>query len=107
MNDDQAERFHHAMLEIYDAAAKLKPPYRASRFKLMVEERGGKAAADALLANGKVSDGFTELFLRGPANLKLSVEYLVMKPEWRGLFTDAQLEVARKRLIDVRCPLPE
>lgn len=42
MADDQTERFHHAMLEIYDAAAKLKPPYRASRFKLMVNERGGQ-----------------------------------------------------------------
>lgn len=107
MLDDQKERFHHAMLEIYDAAARLKPPYRASRFKSMVEERGGKAAADALIANGKVSDGFTELFLRGRDKLKLSVEYLVLKPEWRSLFTDEQLAIARKRLSDVGCPLPE
>lgn len=107
MPDDQTERFHHAMLEIYDAAAKLKPPYRASRFKLMVNERGGKAAADSLLAKDTVSNGFTELFLRGKANLKLSVEYLVLKPEWREMFTEEQLNIARKRLIDVECPLPE
>ena len=86
---------------------KLKPPYRASRFRLMVTERGGKAAADSLLAKDTVSNGFTELFLRGRANLKLSVEYLVLKPEWRGMFTEEQLNTARKRLADEECPLPE
>lgn len=89
MADDQTERFHHAMLEIYDAAAQLKPPYRASRFKLMKNERGGKAAADSLLAKDIVSNGVTELFLRGKANLKLSVEYLVLKPEWRDVHRGA------------------
>lgn len=107
MSNDQAERFHHAMLEIYDAAAKLKPPYRASRFKLMVNERGGKATADSLLAKATMSNGFTELYMRGPENLRLSVEYLVLKPEWRGLFTEEQRRIARKRLTDVECPLPE
>ena len=38
--------FHHAMLEIYDLAKKLPTPYRATRFKQMVDEMGGKAAAD-------------------------------------------------------------
>lgn len=54
-----------------------------------------------------MSNGFTELFLRGKANLKLSVEYLVLKPEWREMFTEEQLSTARKRLIEVECPLPE
>jgi 5-methylcytosine-specific restriction protein A len=46
------------------------------------------------------------LFLRGPENLTISVEYLVLQSPWRTLFSDEQLAVARQRLIDVGCPLP-
>lgn len=106
MSDVLKQQFHQAMLGIYDRAAKLKPPYRASRFKGMVDSEGGKATADKLLASRKVSDGFTELFLRGKENLRLSVEYVVLEPEWRGLFTTEQLAIAEKRLIAVGCPLP-
>ena len=106
MPDEISQQFHHAMLGIYDAALKLKPPYRATRFLSMVHERGGKAAADQLLASANVSQGFTELFIRGKDNLKLSVEYLVLQPEWSSLFTLEQLSIARKRLIDVGCPVP-
>ena len=72
----------------------------------MVNQEGGKAAADKLLASNKVSDGFTELFLRGKDNLRISVEYLVLEPQWRELFTEDQLAVATKRLVEVGCPLP-
>ena len=59
------KRFHQAMLGIYDAAKRLKPPYNATRFLRMVNEHGGKDTADTLLATPDVSEGFTELFLRG------------------------------------------
>ena len=75
----QIERqFHQAMLDIYESARHLKPPYYATLFLQMVNERGGKSAADALLATDQPSYGFTELFLRG-RRLDLSVEYLVLK----------------------------
>lgn len=64
----------------------------------MVNERGGKDTADALLATDQPSEGFTELFLRG-RRLDLSVEYVVLKNPWRELFSPEQLAVARDRLI--------
>jgi HNH endonuclease len=99
-------RFNQAMLETYDAAMRLKPPYRPTEFRRMVTELGGKETADRLLAARTPSSGFTELFQRGRENLKLSVEYLVLQHPWRSLFTPEQLNVARKRLRDVECELP-
>lgn len=102
------KQFHEAMLGIYESAKKLKPPYHAPRFLRMVHEHGGKETADRLLATGNPSEGFTELFLRGKDNLKISVEYVVLQNPWRELFSDEQLEVARKRLRDYQCdPPPE
>lgn len=89
--------FHEAMLGIYDAALRLKPPYHAAYFRRMVLERGGRRAANQLLATQEPSSGFTELYLRG-GRLDLSVEYLVLKKPWRDLFSTEQLEVARGRL---------
>lgn len=106
MQNSLTENFHRAMLSIYEQAANLTPPYRATDFKRMVSAEGGKAAADKLLATSKPSSGFTELYLRGSENLKLSVEYLVLKPEWRSLFTDEQRAIALKRLKEVGCPPP-
>jgi hypothetical protein len=102
------DQFHGAMLAIYDAALRLKPAYRATVFLRMVQEHGGKEAADRLLSTGNPSSGFTELYLRGKENLKISVEYLVLQNPWRELFTEEQRAIARKRLKDVRCvPPPE
>lgn len=106
MTDKTLEQFDQAMRGIYDAARKLKPPYHATYFLRMVGEHGGKETANRLLATNKPSEGFTELFLRGRENLRLSVEYLVLQKPWRDLFTEEQLAVARKRLIEVECPLP-
>jgi hypothetical protein len=101
------EEFHAAMLHIYEQAARLRPPYHANRFKQMVLALGGKGAADQLIASPTTSSGFTELFLRGRENLRLSVEYLVLQPRWRELFTEEQLAIARARLVEVGCPLPD
>lgn len=101
MSSHLEERFHTAMLHIYESAARLSPPYRATRFLQMVQGSGGKAAADQLLASANPSAGFTELFLRGREQLKLSVEYLVLQEPWQALFSEEQLAVAIKRLRDV------
>jgi hypothetical protein len=107
MSKEITDQFHNAMLGIYDAALKLTPPYRANIFLRMIHDNGGKLAADKLLATTQPSQGFTELFLRGKENLRLSVEYLVLQNPWRTLFTEEQLAVARKRLKDVKCAPPE
>ena len=106
MEKDRVSEFHSAMLGIYDAALRLKPTYRATSFLSMVNEHGGKETADRLLATGKPSQGFTELYLRGKDNLKLSVEYLVLQDPWRTLFSSEQHEIARKRLKQVEFEPP-
>ena len=108
MSQALLDGFHAAMLDIYEAAKRLKPPYNAPRFLRMVHEHGGKDTADRLLATGDPSEGFTQLFLRGPQNLCISVEYVVLQNPWRALFEPEQLAVARKRLLDHKCqPPPE
>ncbi len=99
-------KFDDAMHGIHRAAGELNPPYLAHGFLGMLRRNGGKETAERLLAKDRPSDGFTELFLRGPQNLKISVEYLVLCSPWRQLFTDDQLTIARQRLREVECPLP-
>ena len=108
MSQQVEDQFHAAMLQIYERAARLKPPYRATRFLRMVQGSGGKAAADQLLSGADPSSGFAELFLRGRENLKLSVEYLVLQDPWCSLFADEQLAEARRRLekVGVEPPRP-
>lgn len=99
-------QFQQAMLQIYDSAKRLKPPYNPTAFRSMVGEHGGRETANRLLGGSNPSSGFTELLLRGPENLKLSVEYLVLQAPWSSLFTRSQLDEARRRLVAVGCPLP-
>jgi hypothetical protein len=62
----------------------------------MLSSYGGLGTAHRLLASSEVSTGFTALFERG--RLDLTVEALVVKPEFAGLFTEDEVEAARDRL---------
>ena len=102
------EQFNEAMRQIYDKSKELTPTYRPTRFKKMVDERGGKQVADELLSSpSQIHDGLVELSLRGKEALKLTVEYLVLKPQFADLFTSEQKDVARKRLLQLKVDLPE
>lgn len=85
------------MLDIYQRA-KSEAGYNASRFLSMVSEQGGYEAARTLLHAQKVSDGYTALWER--KRLDLTVEALILKPEWQDLFSNAERETARQRLTD-------
>lgn len=98
--------FEQTLRDVSEAAKRLKPPYHPTAFRQMLAEHGGKGTADRLLAATNPSSGFTELFLRGRENLKLSVEYVVLQSPWCTLFTADQLAIARRRLLDVGCELP-
>ena len=98
--DDSTNResgFHEAMLEIYERA-KTECHYNASRFLQMVAERGGLGAARYLL-HAPLSDGFTALWECN--RLDLTVEAYVLKPQWRGLFTQDEIAIAKKRLSEL------
>ncbi len=90
--------FQVAMVGIYKQAL-VDCKYKASYFLGMVSERGGVQAAKDLLGSSSVSDGFTRLWECG--RLDLTVEALVLRPEWNALFDEAEREIARKRLADM------
>jgi hypothetical protein len=92
------DRFHERMYDLYREAK--KAGYDATAFLAMVRDRGGLAAAQHCL--GEITDGFTRLWSMN--RLDLSVEFAVLEPRWTPLFTDAEREVARRRLRDARVP---
>lgn len=87
------KQFNEAMLNVY-SDAKRECGYTASRFLQMVTELGGRAAAQRLLEPGEPSDGFAILWERG--GLHLSLEAVVLEPQWRELFTDHEVEGASR-----------
>ena len=90
-------RFHAAMEDIYHQAARLG--YRPTRFLQMVQAHGGVQAAPLLLADPEVQSGLTDLWLLGRTDL--SMESLVLTPEFAPLFSDEERRRARARLDQV------
>ena len=101
-----AERsFEYEMMQIYERA-KAEIGYTASRFLQMVLDQGGLATAERLLHSPSTSDGFTKLW--ESKRLDLSVEALVIRPEFSELFTGAEKAIARSRLDQFGFnPIPE
>ena len=87
--------FGKAMLGLYERA-KQEAGYTASAFLGMVSQMGPLGAARRLLRAPAVSDGFANLWERG--RLDLTVEALVLRPEFAPLFTEEELGRARGRL---------
>ena len=89
--------FEVAMLELYDAWWE-QIRYRASRFRQLVSNRGGVGAAEVLLAKTGTSEGFDRLAKAG--KLALTVEFLVLRPEFGRLFSPTERGIARRRLVE-------
>ena len=85
--------------------AKGEAGYTATRFIQMLSDHGGVKTAKTLLASPSVSDGFTALWEAGRPDL--TVEYQVLQPQFRSLFTQRELESARQRLLDYGLPESE
>lgn len=97
MPTELEKRFHAAMLDVYQRA-KTEAGYNASRFLSMVTEQGGYEAARTLIYAQNVSDGYTALWER--KRLDLTVEAVILKPEWRDLFSELERDIARRRLAE-------
>ncbi len=95
MTSELERRFDLAMMGIYHRAWD-EARYRATRFHQMLCDHGGLETAQLLLHSNHVSEGYTALWERGKLNL--TVEALVLQPEWHDLFTDEEREIASKRL---------
>lgn len=104
MEDKTLEvRFHQEMLDTYYEAARALH-YRAVRFLNMVNENGGIKTAKTLLQSDEISYGLTELYLGG--RLDISVEALVLKPEYATLFSNEERAKARAHLAEVHYKAP-
>ena len=98
MKSDLKERFNLAMWNIYKRA-KYEAKYNATRYFQMLDENGGLETAHILINASTVSDGYTALWER--KRLDLTVEALIFdNPEYHELFTEDELRIVKKRLID-------
>src|SRR5262245_3493233 len=103
MSDLEA-RFENDMIETVYRRTGRETGYWASYFLRAVKQHGGVTAAKRLLEAKGVSKGlFT---LREKDRLDLAMETLVLKPEYRSLFTDEDRVVAARRLDEVRTRAP-
>ena len=94
-------RFDAAMLEVYEAAFR-EVRYPARRFLDMLRRRGGLEAAQHLLATAGASEGFTRLAEAG--KLDLTMEFQVLQPQFRELFTDNKHRVPVDASLKEVCP---
>ena len=98
-------RFHDAMLDVFTLAGaatrrvrtdgSVARGYWASRFLQAVRRRGGPDYARQLMRAKGTTEGFKRLAEED--RLDLTVEALVLRPEFKDLFTDAdRMEAARR-----------
>ncbi len=97
MNKELEARFDNAMMDVYRRAL-TECDYRATRFFHMLGEHRGLETARILLRAAKVSEGYVALWER--KRLDLTVEAVILGREWQPLFSDAERQIARKRLAD-------
>jgi hypothetical protein len=90
------ESFDEAMLDIYRKADR-ELGIKFKNFLDKVVTLGALNAAKHFL-NDPLQSGFTTLWEH--KRLDLTMEALVIKPKWANLFTELELEEARKRLRD-------
>lgn len=101
MKSDQERRFDAAMMGIFNRALE-EAKYRATRYHQMLCDHGGLETAQLLLHSSHVSEGYTALWER--KRLDLTVEALILEPEWHELFTEEERAKAAKRLKDYGYP---
>lgn len=94
---DVLKTFDKAMQDVY-VRAKQEAGYNATYFLEMLHQHGGMGTARRLLASNGASYGFTALWQRN--RLDLTVENVVLGPEFRALFTNDELDTAQRRLQD-------
>lgn len=93
MVKDKEKGFTQAMLAIYDEAK--KAGVNLTKFRQMVYSHGGLETAKRLVISDN-TEGFASLLLAGKP--ELTVEALILKDEWRDLFTQSELERAKEKL---------
>ena len=92
---DAEKLFSRAMKDVYERARK-EANYTATYCLRMLADLGPLETARRLLHSPKPSEGFTALWERG--RLDLTVENVVLQPQFADLFTEEDRDLARRRL---------
>ena len=87
------KELENALMELYEKWKGFMRP--KNRFLQMLRREGPVGTVKHLLT-GAPSSGFDDLVKA--KQLQLTVEWLVLHPKWLPLFTDGELDVARKRV---------
>ena len=88
------------MIGLYEKAKDLD--YFASYFKQMLDRYGGVETAKRLLADSEPQQGLYRLWELDALDIPLEATFL--QERFSSLFTDAELEEARRRLADLEYP---
>lgn len=88
-------QFHLDMENIYRTAL-VRCKYNATRFLQMINEHAGLETASILLHTPSFQYGFTALWECGCLNI--TMENLVLQPQYDALFTEEEKNIARTRL---------
>ncbi len=70
--------------------------YNATRFLEMISKKGALETAKTLIKKDALSTGFIMLYENN--RLDISLEAIVLKPEYKELFTENELNICRERL---------
>jgi hypothetical protein len=87
MSSELEALFDEAMMDVYRRALS-ECGYNAARFLHMLYEHRGLETARILLRASKVSEGYVALWER--KRLDLTVEAVILAPQWESLFSDEE-----------------
>jgi hypothetical protein len=95
MANDLQQRFEAALMDT-NRRTLTETGYDAKRFLQMFFDIGGLRTAQELIATERVTEGYIAMWERD--RLDLTIEALILQPEWHPLFTDTERQTARDRL---------
>ena len=91
-------QFASELIKQCEKAQEVCPDYRPTRFLQNIQRFGALKAVKELLRRGQPSDGFA--ILADAKRLDLSMEALVIKGRYGGLFSDAEVNGCFQLLCD-------
>jgi hypothetical protein len=98
MSEPLKEAFHEAMIAVYTRTFSACG-YRAGRFLELVKRHGGLETAKMLLREEEPRGGFVALHEQGRLDVTMEA-VIVENQKWHPLFTQEEIETAKKRLSD-------
>ncbi len=97
MDDERAQRFEAELRSLFPQWLRAAE-FRQGRVPLLIKNHGVVGAVKHLLHKPGASNGFVRL--RDAGRLDLTLEYLVLKREYGGLFSAEERGIARRRLVE-------